>query len=181
MLPLLSTLDIHPDLSCYLACDRESQSHIKPMKITKPYGTHVSAMSPPLALYTTLKDVLGRLGLVLFMKHFADYPQCFLSHSTLPRTSLMQGRIKPGQATTSQGYYLPPAKGNCNIKDISIYGMMTESKELKTPCGTSCMCCARKNPWVFYTEMLIIIIVLECLYLPKRLPCTCSPAMEREQ
>lgn len=58
---------------------------------------------------------------------------------------------------------------------------MTESKELKTPCGTSCMCCARKNPWVFYTEMLIIIIVLEHLYLPKRLPCTCSPAIERQQ
>lgn len=59
--------------------------------------------------------------------------------------------------------------------------MMSESKELKTPCGTSRMCCACKNPWVFYTEMLIIIIVLEHLYLPKRLPCTCSPAMERER
>lgn len=29
--------------------------------------------------------------------------------------------------------------------------------------------------------MLIIIIVLEHFYLPKRLPCTCSPTMEREQ
>lgn len=58
---------------------------------------------------------------------------------------------------------------------------MTESKKLKTPCGTSCMCCACINPWVFYTEMLIIIIVLEHFYLPKRLPCTCSPTMEREQ
>lgn len=58
---------------------------------------------------------------------------------------------------------------------------MTKSKKLKTPCGTSYMCCACINPWVFYTEMLIIIIVLEHFYLPKRLPCTCSPTMEREQ
>lgn len=43
------------------------------------------------------------------------------------------------------------------------------------------MCCACINPWVFYTEMLIIIIVLEHFYLPKRLPRTCSPTMEREQ
>lgn len=183
MLPLLSTLDTRPDLSCYLACDRESHSHIKPMKITKPYATCASAPSTPWALHTTLKDVLGRLGLVLFIKYFAEYSQCFPSYSTMPRASLMQGRIKPGQATTSQGYYLPPPQKKIlyNIEDISIYDMMTESKELKTPCGTSCMCCACTNPWLFYTEMLIIIIVLEHLYLPKRLPCTCSPAMEREQ
>lgn len=96
----------------------------------------------------------------------------------------MQGSIKLGQASTSQGYYLPsPPKFWIlqKIKAISIYARMTESKELKTPCGTPYMCCACRNPWVFYTEMLIIIIVLEHLYLPKRLPCTCSPAMEREQ
>lgn len=58
---------------------------------------------------------------------------------------------------------------------------MTVRKELKTPCGISYMCCAFRSPWVFHTEMFIIIIVLEHLYLPKRLPCTCSPAMEREQ
>lgn len=79
--------------------------------------------------------------------------------------------------------YYPPKK--CwdlqQVKPMSIYEMKTESKELKSPCGTSCMCCACRNPWVFYTEMLIIIIVLEHLYLPKHLPCTCSPAMEREQ
>lgn len=50
---LLSVLEIHPDLSCCLVCDRESRVYVKAMKITKLYASmpllflHVSLTYKP--------------------------------------------------------------------------------------------------------------------------------------
>lgn len=156
------------------------------MKITKPYATRASALPPPSALRTNLKDVLGCADTVHKSKPWQSIPK---ASSLIP---LHRGHlgckgglslVKPVLPRDITSHRSPPKKFWIlqKIKAISVYDMMTVRKELKTLCGISYMCCAFRSPWVFHTEMFIIIIVLEHFYLPKRLPCTCSPAMEREQ
>lgn len=152
MPPLLSVLEIHPDLPCYLACDRKSHVRTKPVKIKKPHATHASALSPPSALHTKLpqapKGCAGEAeaGAVHKSEPLQNIPD---TSSPIP---LRQGHLgRKGGLTLVTPVLpgiLPPPKSMFEIlqkiKAISIYDMMNESKELKTLCGTSYMLCMQK-------------------------------------
>lgn len=130
------------------------------------------------ALHAYLKGVLGRLRLISFTN-----PSPCRIFTVLPLITLYQGHleykgglslIKPVFSGATYPWH-PPSNSLIPLKmelsrKLKVFVFMTKSKKLKTPCGISYMCCACINPWVFYTEMLIIIIVLEHFYLPKRLP-----------
>lgn len=178
---LWAPLLLHTDLS-YLA-SRESHVHVQNTALCCTCS--FSTVSPT----CILKGCAGQAEADAIHKSKPlQNIHCASSHSIILRAPWIQGRIKLGQAGTFRGISLltPPLNTLIPLKmDVSrklkIFVFMTKSKKLKTPCGTSYMCCACIKPWVFYTEMLIIIIVLEHFYLPKHLPRTCSPTMEREQ